>query len=76
MCPTLADGTQLTPDDAMAQSRCPECGVDLTKIHALSHFNTHWPAPLQDIREHEEARRRKKMFSEYLKAHPDPEPKE
>ena len=74
--PQLPDGTQLTPDEAIAQDKCPECAADLTKCHAASHFNTHWTGPMQIIRETEEARRRIKLCTDYLKAHPEPAAKE
>lgn len=72
----LIDGVETSPDDAIAKDCCPECGKDLTKIHARSHRNEHWTGPVGNAREQQEAHRRIKLFDDYLKAHPEAPAKE
>jgi hypothetical protein len=71
----LVDGTDTTPDDAIAARRCPECGEDLTKVHARSHFATHWTGPIENSRRTEEARRRIELCRKYLEQFPDADAK-
>jgi len=72
----LKDGVEISPDDAIKQDLCPECGTDLTKIHPRSHFATHWTGPIREDRSTVEARRRIKLCNDYLEAHPEPTAKE
>lgn len=65
------DGVEISPDDAIAQDRCPECGADLKTVHPRSHFNTHWTGPIREDRSTTEARRRIALCNEYLEDHPE-----
>lgn len=72
----LVNGVEISPDDAMAQDRCPECGADLTKIHARSHRNEHWLSQPKNDRQGKEGLRRIALFDKWLEGHPEPEVKE
>ena len=54
----LANGVDITPDDAIAKGLCPECGQDLKKSNPIAHRKSHWKVqPIPDRRGEEGIRR-------------------
>lgn len=66
--PTI-DGKTVTPEDALAQDRCPECGKDFKKESAIACANSHWMSTPQPGRAGAEARRRQKLLAKYIEDH-------
>jgi hypothetical protein len=62
----LVDGKTITPDDAIAQNRCPECGDDLKASNPIAHRKSHWKAPPPPNADGDEARRRIALFDKYI----------
>jgi hypothetical protein len=60
------DGKDLTPDEAMEANRCPECGVDLTKVNPIAELNSHWTKEPPNNRSGDEGRRRREMLREFI----------
>jgi hypothetical protein len=65
--PPIVDGKELTPDEAIAKNRCPECGVDLTKVNPIAELNSHWQSQQRDSRQNPEALRRQQLLKDYIK---------
>lgn len=63
----LHEGTEITPDDAISQGLCPECAADLKKVNPIAHRREHWTAPPPRGHYGDEARRRIKMFDDFIK---------
>jgi hypothetical protein len=64
----LVDGQNMSPDDAIADHRCPECGVSLKAINPIAHRKAHWHRMPNDDVDGQEGRRRMKLFDDYIKA--------
>lgn len=62
----LVNGKLITPDAAIAQGRCPECGDDLTKSNPIAHFKSHWKTAPPVGRNGDEARRRIVLFQKFI----------
>ena len=65
----IVDGKMLTPDEAMAAGRCPECGVDLTKVNPIAELKSHWQTEPKDNRQGAEGLRRMLMLKQYINDH-------
>jgi hypothetical protein len=65
----IVNGKMLTPDEAIAQNRCPECGVDLTKVNPIAHSKAHWRVPPRDDRYGREGLRRQKLLQDFIAKH-------
>lgn len=61
-------GRLLTPDEAIKAGYCPECGFDFRTGSASGHRITHWRAEPPKGAVGDEARRRMKLYDEYLAA--------
>lgn len=64
----IVDGKIISPDDALAQNRCPECGVDFKRVSARGHRQRHWRAQPPNGPDGEEGRRRIALYDGYLAA--------
>lgn len=62
----FVDGKMLTPDEAIAAARCPECGADLTKVNPIAELNSHWTAQPRDNRQGAEALRRQNLLKAFI----------
>ena len=55
-----------TPEEALADHHCPECGRDFKKVNAVACLNAHWLKPGPDNIDGDEGRRRKAMLMKYI----------
>jgi hypothetical protein len=62
----LVNGKVMSPDDAMAAGRCPECGVDLRESNPIAHRRSHWKRQPPWGVDGDEARRRMVMFDKFI----------
>lgn len=62
----LIEGLEVSPDDALKAGKCPECGIDLTKVNPLAHRREHWEVVPRDDRAGQEAKRRIALFDKFL----------
>lgn len=62
----IVDGKILTPDEAIAANRCPECGADLTKVNPIAELNSHWHVEPPKGHRGDEARRREKLLTDFI----------
>lgn len=60
----------LTPEQALAQDRCPECGISFKDHDAAAHLKAHWQTEPNVNRGGAEAARRRALYRDYLKSHP------
>lgn len=60
------DGVEMTPDQAIAANRCPECGNDLTKVNPVAELNSHWKAYPVNNQDGQEALRRRAMLLDFI----------
>lgn len=58
----------ISPQDALAKDLCPECGHDLKVESAISHLNRHWEREPNAGSDGDEARSRRQMLRDYIKA--------
>jgi hypothetical protein len=65
----LVNGKPMSPDDAMKQDRCPECGQDLKESNPIAHLRSHWRSMPRQDRDGEEGLRRMTMFKKYIADH-------
>ena len=65
----IINGYEYTPDQAIASDYCPECGADFRQVNPHAHRLEHWRQPPPGQAEHDETRRRMKLFDDYLKSH-------
>ena len=65
----LVKGKDLTPDEAIAQNRCPECGIDLTKVNPIAELHSHWKTPPPLDSRGDEPRRRQAMLLKFIADH-------
>jgi len=65
----VVNGKLITPDAAIAQELCPECGVSLKTTNAIAELNSHWQAPIPKGRPGAEPLRRQALLQGYIKAH-------
>lgn len=61
----LYKGREITPEEAIQMDLCPETGLPLDDLDIEAWVALKWPYPLQDIPEHQEARRRIKLLLDY-----------
>lgn len=64
----LVDGKLMTPEEAIAAHRCPECGRDLKTTNAIAERNAHWRVRPNNDADGKEGLRRMKMLDDYIKA--------
>jgi hypothetical protein len=62
----LVDGKLMTPDDAIAADRCPECGRDLKTTNPIAERNSHWRVRPNNDADGIEGLRRMKMLDDYI----------
>ena len=62
----MVKGKLLTPDEAIEQDLCPECGASLLDANPIGHRNTHWFTQPRADRKGAEALRRIALFDEYI----------
>ena len=62
----LVKGKLVTPEAAIAQNLCPECGVDLTKVNPIAELKSHWHAQPRDNRQGAEALRRQNLLKDFI----------
>jgi len=65
----MVKGKLLTPDEAIEQDLCPECGVSLLDQNPIGHRNTHWLTQPRNDKRGTEALRRIALFDEYIRVH-------
>jgi hypothetical protein len=65
--PPIVDRKELSPDDAHAAGRCPECGEQLEGLNIEAHIATHWPHLEKDNPQHAEAIRRANLLRDFAK---------
>lgn len=65
MCPLVGEQT-LTPEQAIAQHLCPECGADLKKTNAIAERNRHWRTEPPNGIDGDEARKRRALLNKYI----------
>jgi hypothetical protein len=65
----LVKARDISPDDALKQDLCPECGRSLVDESALSHLNRHWEREPNAGSDGDEARRRRGMLRDWVKSH-------
>jgi hypothetical protein len=71
----IIDGRDVTPDHAIHQGLCPECGAALNPKSALSHAQGHWGTDPNSPRLSEEGRRRFNLILDFIEiAKPKPRP--
>jgi hypothetical protein len=69
----IIEGKNVSPDHAVHQGLCPECGATLTPKSALSHAQGHWGMDPNSPRVSEEGRRRFGLVLDFLEiAKPKP----
>jgi hypothetical protein len=62
----LVNGKNVTPDEAIAQGRCPECGDDFKATNPIAHRKSHWKTAPPPNADGDEARRRMALFDKYI----------
>jgi hypothetical protein len=62
----LFEGKDITPDEAIALNRCPECAADLTQVNPIGHRNTHWITQPKPGRRGEEGLRRMGLLDKFI----------
>jgi hypothetical protein len=62
----LVDGKNISPADAMAAGRCPECGDDLKTQNPIAHRRSHWLTQPPLGVDGDEARARMEMFDKFI----------
>lgn len=62
----IVDGKIISPDEALARHRCPECGADFKTVSAQGHRQRHWRSQPPNGPDGDEGRRRMKLYDEYL----------
>jgi hypothetical protein len=62
----LVDGQLMSPDDAIAANRCPECGKDLTQVNPIAHRKSHWHRMPNDDVDGQEGRRRMALLDDFI----------
>jgi hypothetical protein len=62
----LVNGKVLTPDEAIAQHCCPECGADLTNVNPIAELASHWRVTPRDDRQGKEGLRRRALLQKYI----------
>lgn len=64
----LPELQKMTPEQRLADGRCPECAVKLDGRDTLAERDHHWPKHPEDRPEHAEARKRYAMLTELAAA--------
>jgi predicted RNA-binding Zn-ribbon protein involved in translation (DUF1610 family) len=64
----IIGGKEVTPEEALSVHCCPECGADFRTTNPAAHRNTHWRAPVPGEQNHDETRKRIKLYGDYLKS--------
>jgi hypothetical protein len=62
----LIKGKVVTPDEAMAQGCCPECGVDLKTVNPIAERASHWKRRPNNDADGEEGLRRMAMLDDFI----------
>lgn len=71
----LINGKLLTPDEAIAQDRCPETGIDLKGVNIAHHIARTWSAPFPNGKDGDEGRRRVQLLRDWAKTHEHLQPR-
>lgn len=66
----LINGYSYSPEAAIAADYCPECGVSFVERDPHAHRLSHWMAEPPRGESGDEGRKRRKLFDDYLAAHP------
>jgi hypothetical protein len=62
----LVKGKKLTPDEAIAQDCCPECGRDLKEVNPIAELASHWKTVPKNDSDGKEGLRRRKLLQDYI----------
>ena len=62
----LVAGKLITPEAAIAQGLCPECGVDLKKSNPIAELASHWKTTPPNDKRGDKARARKALLEKFI----------